>query len=64
MIGSIWEGVNSEGHSSLSIQFIKRAVQDFVRNLEQKEEGILDQNEYDAVIGSDYEKFNKYIIII
>lgn len=56
MIGSIWEGVNSEGHSSLSIQFIKRAVQDFVRNLEQKEEGILDQNEYDAVIGSDLEK--------
>ena len=53
MIGSIWEGVNSQGHSSLSIQFIKRAVQDFVRNLEQKEEGIQDQIEYDAVIGSD-----------
>lgn len=50
MTGTIWQGVHSKGQSAISIQFIKRAVQDFVRNLESNDEGIKDEDEYNGVI--------------
>jgi len=50
MTGTIWQGVHSNGKSEISIQFIKRAVQNFVRKLESNDEGIKDEIEYNGVV--------------
>jgi len=50
LTGSIWSQIRKSSSSSISIQFIKKTVQEFVQNLEAKDEGIKDRDEYDEII--------------
>ena len=50
LTGSIWSQIRKTSSSSISIQFIKKTVQEFVQNLEAKDEGIKDRDEYDEII--------------
>lgn len=50
LTGHIWQAVHTRGQSSISIKLVKRAVQEFVSELQEFEEGIQDQLEYDFII--------------
>ena len=50
LTGSLWEELHNSDTSSVTIQFVKRAVQEFVRNLEGKDEGIKDDQEYEGIV--------------